>query len=145
MHRTRGRHEDGTSTALAGRTVVISGSTRGLGFAFARDALHSGAIVIPNGRSEPAWLALTRALSVELARYAIRVDAVSPMDVSDMTAGTGRVEHFTPGWSAATDGSSPSGVTPSRGSRRPAPTAGPDDLVARSVTRSSPSLCGPIC
>jgi 3-oxoacyl-[acyl-carrier protein] reductase len=42
------------SAQLAGRRVVITGSTRGLGLAFARHALAQGACVVVNGRTASA-------------------------------------------------------------------------------------------
>lgn len=72
-----------TALALFGKTVVISGSTRGLGFAFARDALLQGAAVVLNGRSAEACEAALQRLGPLATRAVAHAGSIADEACAD--------------------------------------------------------------
>jgi gluconate 5-dehydrogenase len=76
---------------LTGRRALITGASRGIGFAIARGLMAAGAEIIINGRDEARLEAAVRALRQEGAK----VDAIA-FDVTDqdaVTAGIQRIEN----------------------------------------------------
>ena len=51
---------------LSGKTALVTGSTRGIGFAVARGLAEAGAAVAVNGRTEEAVAKAIEALRAEL-------------------------------------------------------------------------------
>jgi gluconate 5-dehydrogenase len=72
---------------LTGRRALITGASRGIGFAIARGLVAAGAEIIINGRDEARLAAAVRALRQEGAK----VDAVA-FDVTDQPAVTAGIQ-----------------------------------------------------
>src|SRR6185369_13576390 len=76
--------------SLAGRTALVTGAGRGIGFALATALAHAGARVVINGRSRP----VLDAAAVELRKHGGEVD-IATFDVTDaaqVNAGIANIE-----------------------------------------------------
>ncbi|MEO8464841.1 MAG: SDR family oxidoreductase [Gammaproteobacteria bacterium] len=79
-----------TPFSLAGRTALITGAGRGIGFALATALAQAGAGVVINGRSQPAL----EAAAIELRKHGGEVD-IATFDVTDaaqVNAGIATIE-----------------------------------------------------
>ncbi|HVY65001.1 MAG TPA: SDR family oxidoreductase [Gammaproteobacteria bacterium] len=72
--------------SLAGKTALVTGAARGIGFALATALAQAGAALVINGRTRPAL----EAAAAELRRHGGRVD-ISTFDVTDPAAVNGAV------------------------------------------------------
>ena len=75
--------------SLSGRTAVVTGSTRGLGFAIARTLGEAGAVIGINGRDPLTTIGASR----ELGEAGIEAHDLV-FDVSDTDAALGKIEEF---------------------------------------------------
>jgi gluconate 5-dehydrogenase len=75
--------------ALDGQVALVTGSSRGLGWAMARALSAAGATVVLHGRDPE----LLRARAQELAATGARTD-VAPFDVTDTQAGSRAIRHI---------------------------------------------------
>ena len=76
--------------SLAGRTALVTGAARGIGFALATALAQAGARVVVNGRSRPAL----EAAAVELRKHGGQID-IATFDVTDaaqVNAGIAAIE-----------------------------------------------------
>src|SRR3954468_20820303 len=75
---------------LTGRTALITGSSRGLGFALARGLAQAGAQVVLNGRDEKKLAAAADVLTGEGAR--VRIAAFDVTDGPGCTVAVAKIE-----------------------------------------------------
>jgi gluconate 5-dehydrogenase len=76
---------------VSGRISLVTGSSRGIGYALARGLLAAGATVVLNGR-DAAALAQARAGLVELTGGKAAAEAFDVTDPAAVTAGVARIE-----------------------------------------------------
>jgi gluconate 5-dehydrogenase len=77
--------------SLVGRTALVTGSARGIGFAIAEALAHAGACVILNGRSRPALEDAARRLQ-EACGGQVDVSAFDVTDPGQVTAAIDAIE-----------------------------------------------------
>lgn len=77
---------------LDGRVALVTGSSRGIGFAIARALGEAGSVVVLNGRDDDSLERARRSLEHELGRavHARSCDVTSAEDVDHMVAGVSR-------------------------------------------------------
>ncbi|WP_327675099.1 SDR family NAD(P)-dependent oxidoreductase [Kitasatospora sp. NBC_00458] len=80
--RNNGDHTPGTDGEFAGKTVLITGGTSGMGLATARRLLASGAEVVITGRSEERLRRAETALGAGDRVLAVRADSAAPADLA---------------------------------------------------------------
>ena len=77
---------------ITGRTALVTGSSRGIGFALARGLLEAGATVVLNGRDEAALKAAASELSDRSGHSPVHTAAFDVTDGPSVAAGIADVE-----------------------------------------------------
>ncbi|MEU8488352.1 SDR family oxidoreductase [Streptomyces sp. NPDC048641] len=77
---------------ISGRTALVTGSSRGIGFALARGLLEAGATVVINGRDEAALKAAASELSEQTGHGPVHTAAFDVTDGASVAAGVAGIE-----------------------------------------------------